>query len=562
MKFRTMFKGLNLGLGLILLLSLLLVACGDSPTNTSVASPTTAASTSPGTATTAAAATTAAGAGVANSGPATDLNLWMLPLGTQAGPPPADWEGFKAIKEQLNINLNLTLLPVGTEGETKVNAAAAGNNLPDLFQPPTQNNDLFLRWIDQGLIAPVESLLPMMPNRTKLFYSDPNVNKLVTVNGKQYALQAPAQLTTRNGLFVRKDWLDKLGLKAPTTLDEFFEVAKAFTEKDPDGNGKNDTYGFGALINGITDVGWLWTNFEFIFGAYGLPGIWNYQNPANFGLNVRNPDYQKGVAFIKKLNDSKVIDPDWPTLKNDDFDARWKQGKYGMFVYDFAGTFGKSNYAVFDNNFPNGELIPIPPLKGPDGKSSLSSYTNTGNRLLVSKKAIDAGKGPMIAKFLEWIASTDGGYYLLSFGKEGVNFKKDAQGNISTEGVSAPWTDASVTKFLQMRNIVSNGNPAELKARYPSYTTKAGRNIDPFQIYTTLKSYPNNDRTGDLLIKASPNQVDINRYVSENLVQFILAQKPLNDGTWADFIKGLNGLGVADWEAAARKNLQDSGYLK
>jgi putative aldouronate transport system substrate-binding protein len=553
MKFRVTFKSLNLGVVLLVLLSMMLVACGDSATNTPGAAQTTTAGSSGN------ASTTAAGAGAANSGATTDLNLWMLPLATQAGPPPSDWEGYKAIKDQLNINLNLTLLPVGSEGETKVNAAAAANSLPDLFQPPTQNNDLFLKWQQQGLLAPVESLLPLMPNRTKLFYSDPNVNKLVTINGKQYALQAPAQLTTRNGLVIRKDWLDKLGLKAPTTLDEFFEVAKAFTEKDPDGNGKNDTYGFGALINGITDVGWLWTNFEFIFGAYGLPGIWNYQN---FGLNVRDPNYEKGVEFIKKLNDAKVIDPDWPTMKNDDFDARWKQGKYGMFVYDFAGIYSKPNYTVFDNAFPNAELVPLAPPKGPDGKSSMSSYTNTGIRLLVSKKAIDAGKGPAIAKFLEWAASTDGGYYLLSFGKEGVNYKKDAQGNITTDGVSAPWTDPSVTKYLQMRNIASNGNPQELKARYPSYTTKAGRTIDPYQVYNTFKSYPNNDRTADLMIKASPNQVDINRYVSENLVQFILGQKPLNDGTWKEFVNGLNGLGVADWETSAKKNLQDSGYLK
>ncbi len=42
----------------------------------------------------------------------------------------------------------------------------------------------------------------------------------------------------------------KLGLEAPTTLDEFMEVAKAFTFNDPDGNGKDDTYGYCAFIDG------------------------------------------------------------------------------------------------------------------------------------------------------------------------------------------------------------------------------------------------------------------------------------------------------------------------
>ena len=53
----------------------------------------------------------------------------------------------------------------------------------------------------------------------------------------------------------------------------------------------------------------------------------------------------------------------------------------------------------------------------------------------VSKKATDAGKGPAIAKLLEWMASD--GYMLLGFGQEGVNYKLDADGNITTEGIDA-----------------------------------------------------------------------------------------------------------------------------
>src|SRR5690349_845069 len=100
MKVKMLAKGLNLWMGLVLCLSLLLVACGDNtsttaPSQTTVAGSTTASATTAAGATSAAGGTTAAGAttaAAANSGPATDLNLWMLPLATQAGPPPSDWE--------------------------------------------------------------------------------------------------------------------------------------------------------------------------------------------------------------------------------------------------------------------------------------------------------------------------------------------------------------------------------------------------------------------------------------------------------------------------------------
>src|SRR6185436_7991830 len=131
----------------------------------------------------------------------------------------------------------------------------------------------FYQYLDQDLLGPVDDLLPLMPTRTKQKYSDENRNKLVTADGHLYGLQEPALPPNpkRSGLLIRQDWLDKLGLKAPTTLDEFFEVAEAFTEKDPDGNGQNDTFGFGAYISAGGGNPTLGVQFDFIYGAYGVP---------------------------------------------------------------------------------------------------------------------------------------------------------------------------------------------------------------------------------------------------------------------------------------------------
>jgi putative aldouronate transport system substrate-binding protein len=562
---------------------LLLVACGDATSTPaavvttaaapSAASATTAAATTAAGATSAAAATTAAGgttaaattsAAVANpGGPPVDLNLWALAAVTESQAPPSDWEGYKIIKDKLNINLKLTLTPAGTDGETKLNVAAASNSLPDLFDGGSF--DLFYKWQEQGLLAPVTPLLPLMPERTKLRYSDPNLNKLVTVNGVMYGLQEPNPIPNVEGLVIRKDWLDKLGLKMPTTLDELLEVAKAFTEKDPDGNGKNDTYGFGAMIDGSFGLG---VKFDFVYGAYGVAGAlttasgsWNLSDPAKFGLNLRDPNYEKATEYIKKLVDAKVIDPDWPTMKKDDFRARWKQGKYGIMWENFCALICQANYKDFDTNFPNGDWEMVDAPKGPDGKSTYGAYVNLNKRWLVSKKAADAGKGPAIARFLEW-ANSGEGYYLLGFGKEGVNYKKDSNGNVTTDGVPAPYNAKEQQPLTQLRNIAYFSTPVELKLRYADWKTKNGRTLSPLQLLDAYQKQPWVNATPTLVIKPSPNQADINRYVSENLVQFVLGQKPLNNDSWQQFVNGLNGLGVADWEAAAKKSMQASGFLK
>ena len=49
--------------------------------------------------------------------------------------------------------------------------------------------------------------------------------------------------------YYRADWAEKLSIATPTTIDEYYNMLKAFTEQDPDGNGQNDTYGL---------TGWLW----------------------------------------------------------------------------------------------------------------------------------------------------------------------------------------------------------------------------------------------------------------------------------------------------------------
>ena len=353
-----MKKSLFKGLLLVVIVSMLLAACAPAATPAPTAAATKAAATAaPAAATAAPAQPTAAPTKAPAAEKPVDIELWTGLSVTEAAPPPDDWVAFKTIREKLNINLKITVIPSGADGTTKRNAAAAANSLPDIIQV---DRDTMVKWAGLGLVAPVDKLLPLMPERTKQRHSDASMNKLVTIDGAMYGLPEPPSLPMVEGLVIRKDWLDKLGLKAPTTLDEFYDVAKAFTEKDPDGNGKADTYGFGAFIedNGIG------RRFDFIFGAYGVAGVWNLKDAASFGLNVRNPNYAKGIAFVKKMTDAKIVDPDWPTLKKDEFRARWKQGKYGMMWEQFCALACVANYTDFDKNFPQGEWAVVHARQG------------------------------------------------------------------------------------------------------------------------------------------------------------------------------------------------------
>lgn len=498
----------------------------------------------------------AIGAEGQRSGPV-DLTVAFYAASPESPPPPATWEGYKVLRDKLGINLKVVLLP-GADGDTRLAAQAAANDLPDLFVP---GRNLFYQLAEQGLIAETASLLPLMPSRTRERYSDNSLKSLATVNGKLYGLQEPNIFKNRFGLAIRQDWLDKLGLKAPTTLEEFLAVAKAFTERDPDGNGKNDTYGFGTVGGMYSGFGFGNYAFEPIYGAYGVAGGWRMA-PGRFGANVKDPRYRDATAFVRRMIEAKVVDPDWATLRPDDFRARWKQGRYGMFVEDFCTMMCVSNYKDFDVNNPTGALRFIDPPRGPGGRA-LGPYAPTGNLWAVSKRALDNGKAQAAARFLEW-ANTDEGYFLLGFGKKGENYNLDAKGNISYEGIdpTKTFTARETGALQQLKWIALKGSPVELRVRYPEFKTANGRTIDPMDFYVAANKTPMVNVTPTLLIQPAPNQADIDRYISENLTQFVLGQKPINDTTWTTFTRGLQGLGFDRYEAEARQALVKAGAIK
>ena len=151
---------------------------------------------------------------------------------------------------------------------------------------------------------------------------------------------------------------------------------------------------------------------------------------------------------------------------------------------------------------------------------------------MVSQNAIDEGKGEAIARFMEW--SHNEGYMLLSFGEEGVNYNIADDGSILTEGIEPTMAhDAKESQpILQLANFSYTGTEPELAARYAAFQTNDGRTIDPLEFYMAAFNSPNWDVTPTQVVKPAPNQADIDRYIAENVIQFILGQKDLTDDAW------------------------------
>ena len=491
-----------------------------------------------------------------SSGP-TVINLWYGAAITEAGAVPDDWAGYQILKDKYNIDLKLTALPSNeTDQDVKIQAAGAANNLPDLFMV---SRKVLTNLVKQGLVASVDDMYAMMPNRTAIQYDADSIAN-TTINGHSYGLASPGSIIKNEGLLIRKDWLDKLGLDVPTNTDELMEVMRAFTFNDPDGNGRNDTYGYGAFIETNSFLkGYPGSRLWPIMGAFGAEGLWDFTEE-NAGLSIYKPEFYNAMVYIKQMCDEGVIDPNWLSYKKDDFRAAWKQGKFGIMYEQNAAYAATANYAPFDTNFPDGEWIVIDAIEGPDGHASIGAYDQNYRIYAVSAAAEKAGKKEAIAQLLEWMSS-DEGYLLCGWGVEGVNYEMVDGIPTATEALGDNgFTGSKGQVYTQLRNMVFYNSDMELASRYPTYTTAvSGKEMSALK---TLREMQEKKWTPNLGSSTMPTpNADVSRFYEQSLAEFFTGAKTLNPQNWQKFLDDFSAMGGKAWNDSGVQYMKDNNLI-
>ncbi|MGG1552263.1 extracellular solute-binding protein [Paenibacillus ferrarius] len=270
----------------------------------------------------------------------------------------------------------------------------------------------------------------------------PALKKATTMpDGKMYLLGRPYNNDANHYLFIRADWLKKLNLPVPTTADELFNVAKAFAENDPDGNGKKDTQGIGlSFITGII-LNHMFGNGFTLFGTDQLP--WDLKNDHVIHDWDR---LQAAIAFQKKIYDAGLTDKDFVTDKNGAKSAQdWMAGKVGI----YGSSLPTKNYETLKKNVPDAEIIPIALPKTEFG--SFSPLLN--NPIAVTGAINAAAKDPeAIVKEIDFMAS-DAFKNTVNNGLEGEHYKKGANG--CPEPIDAEKTKKEVSYIADLNMLAS-----------------------------------------------------------------------------------------------------------
>lgn len=112
----------------------------------------------------------------------------------------------------------------------------------------------------EGAFIPLDELIDQYaPNIKRVLEEHPEyVAGSAASDGKLYFIPNLYEGRASMGFYIRKDWLDRLGLSIPTTVDELYEVLKAFREQDPNGNGRKDEVPYFYRDKSIDGLIQLW----------------------------------------------------------------------------------------------------------------------------------------------------------------------------------------------------------------------------------------------------------------------------------------------------------------
>jgi putative aldouronate transport system substrate-binding protein len=235
--------------------------------------------------------------------------------------PSADNPVIREIERITNTDLDIQYIPNAAYAE-KLAVTVATNDYPmlTLFTGGGKPATIEVEAVRAGLFWKVGDYLKRYNWLSEL---DDNRIQNASIDGDLWGMFR-WRPSVRDGLFYRSDWAEKLGMSPPKNREELYNMLKAFVEKDPDGNGRADTYAI-AQEDSLNQV------IPALAPTYNLGNGFDVINGKLIPIHLQ-PAYLDMLKFIKRLYDEGLMNRDFPTISGTRRDEMIGGGSYGLVV--------------------------------------------------------------------------------------------------------------------------------------------------------------------------------------------------------------------------------------
>jgi putative aldouronate transport system substrate-binding protein len=361
--------------------------------------------------------------------------------------PPAKWIQ-QAFGDPNNIKIEWVLVPRGQE-VAQLNVMMAAGNAADLSF--TYDAVLVGSYVAQGGLADLTSFV----NRATTLknWTGKEALDYGTWGGKVYAIPGKRQVLGISGSWIRKDWLDKLGLAIPKTTDQWLAAVRAFRDKDP-GKLGDKLVPIGGGFSGGPDLNIMYSFYK--PATEREMAAWIGPTSTRPARDLAIPGAKDGLKFCNMLQNEGLIQKDWALWpKNDqvNFPAALVNGYVGAFENNAAFLHAYNHIPTLKKNAPEALYVPIDPFTNAVGKTSKYIYNPIGifNIVPVFSKNAD-----LVVKYLDWMAQIPNMTKII-YGNEGQHYSLNQDGIIIPKQLTgdAVWEAGNIMD----RVIILNGRP-------------------------------------------------------------------------------------------------------
>ena len=416
----------------------------------------------------------------------------------------------------------------GDDLTTKLPLIMSSGTLPDVLQRLSLTSGDLLSYAAQDKIIALDDLVEQYGYYSKQLLEKYDYAKgaMSAADGHIYALpQFSASGWTASYPTVNCDWLKNVGKEAPTTLEELYDVLKAFKEQDANGNGDpNDEIPMSA--SSLTGMGFqnAWLGFVGIAEFWPISGATFDDHDGTVYMTRTSDNYRYLLSWLHKCYDEELLDRNVFTHTSDEYKADYEANRIGL-----AGDTGVSQKYIdmglhYDYLTMSSKVSPKP-VMGRGMKFNPNIYT-------VSATC----KTPELAfMFGDYYYSEDASWIIIK-GVEGESFEWTDKANFQTKATETG------NKYEILTNTWARDNWASIPTLEESKKLAAARAPywkDAWQHYMVFTQ----EETDQITMLST----DMATVIDESFVKFITGDMDVDsDDVWNKYVKQVTDLGLDD----------------
>ncbi|MEI0740240.1 extracellular solute-binding protein [Paenibacillus sp. JTLBN-2024] len=240
-------------------------------------------------------------------------------------------------EQVLGIRIKYDWTAKGTLYNQKLGVALAAGDLPDVVRV---NAEQLRQLSNAGLIQDLSQAYEKYAapfTKEILGQEGTGPFEAATVDGKLMGIpETSSSIEGAQYIWIRTDWLERLGLQPPQTMNDVLEISKAFTERDPDRNGKNDTLG-------LPVTQYLWDPVmglsAFMAGYDAFPNMWIRDSSGKLVFGAVQPEVKTALKVLQDMYRNGQIDEEFMFKDGIKVKEQITAGKYGMMYGEQWGSF-------------------------------------------------------------------------------------------------------------------------------------------------------------------------------------------------------------------------------